>query len=65
MQPVFITIDPERDSVAQIKSFLEEFHPRLIGLTGPLEKVSCCSFILIKTTIAQVLASFVLGQLPA
>ena len=41
VQPVFITIDPERDSVAQVKSYIEEFHPRLIGLTGPPEKVSC------------------------
>jgi len=39
LQPVFISIDPERDSVAQVKSYIEEFHPRLIGLTGSLEKV--------------------------
>jgi protein SCO1/2 len=39
VQPVFISIDPERDSVAQVKTYIEEFHPRMIGLTGPLEKV--------------------------
>lgn len=39
LQPVFITIDPERDSVPQVKEYVKEFHPRLIGLTGPSEKV--------------------------
>ena len=31
---VFITIDPERDSSAQIKSYLGAFDPGFIGLTG-------------------------------
>jgi cytochrome oxidase Cu insertion factor (SCO1/SenC/PrrC family) len=32
--PVFITIDPSRDSPAQLKSYLASFHPRLVGLSG-------------------------------
>ena len=40
LQPVFISIDPERDSVPQVKEYVKEFHPRMIGLTGPIEKVS-------------------------
>ena len=32
--PVFITVDPERDSPAQLASYLKSFHPRLVGLTG-------------------------------
>ena len=44
VQPVFISIDPERDSVKQVSSYVSEFHPRLIGLTGPLDKVKCCAF---------------------
>jgi protein SCO1 len=32
--PVFITVDPERDTPAQVKSFVAAFHPRMIGLTG-------------------------------
>ena len=39
MQPVFISIDPERDSVKQVNSYVREFHPSLIGLTGPSDKV--------------------------
>ena len=32
--PIFITIDPERDTADQLKSYLGNFHPRIIGLTG-------------------------------
>jgi protein SCO1/2 len=34
MEFVFITVDPERDSSAQIKSYLGQFDPGFIGLTG-------------------------------
>ena len=34
VQPLFITIDPERDTPAVLKQFVPNFHPRLIGLTG-------------------------------
>jgi protein SCO1/2 len=34
VQPIFITVDPERDTPAAIKPFIAQFHPRLIGLTG-------------------------------
>ena len=34
VQPIFITIDPERDRPAELKAFVSAFHPRLIGLTG-------------------------------
>jgi len=32
--PVFVTVDPERDTPAVLKSFVAAFHPRMIGLTG-------------------------------
>lgn len=32
--PLFITVDPERDTAAVMKSYVELFHPRLVGLTG-------------------------------
>ena len=32
--PIFITVDPERDTPAQIKTFLSNFNPAIIGLTG-------------------------------
>ncbi|RVW32496.1 Protein SCO1-like 1, mitochondrial [Vitis vinifera] len=32
--PVFISVDPERDTVEQVHEYVKEFHPNLIGLTG-------------------------------
>ncbi len=40
IDPVFISIDPERDTPAVMKSFVENFHPRLTGLTGSLEQIA-------------------------
>ncbi|MGH1399540.1 MAG: SCO family protein [Alphaproteobacteria bacterium] len=34
IQPLFITIDPARDTVPVMKDYVSLFHPRLIGLTG-------------------------------
>jgi protein SCO1/2 len=34
VQPLFITVDPERDTPARLAAFVSSFHPRLIGLTG-------------------------------
>jgi protein SCO1/2 len=34
VQPIFITVDPERDTPAVLKEYVAAFHPRLIGLTG-------------------------------
>ena len=36
---IFITVDPERDKTEQIKSFLENFNPSIIGLTGSKSQV--------------------------
>jgi protein SCO1 len=33
--PIFITVDPKRDTVAAMKAFAANFHPRLVALTGP------------------------------
>lgn len=38
--PIFITIDPERDTVEQIRSYVGNFHPRMVGLTGPHEQIA-------------------------
>jgi len=32
--PIFITVDPERDTVEQLSEYAPLFHPRLIALTG-------------------------------
>jgi len=34
IQPIFITVDPARDTPPVLKQFVRAFHPRLIGLTG-------------------------------
>jgi len=34
LQPIFITVDPQRDTVPVVKQFVTAFHPKLIGLTG-------------------------------
>ena len=34
MVPIFITVDPERDTPAVLKEFVAAFHPRLVGLGG-------------------------------
>jgi protein SCO1/2 len=39
VQPIFITVDPERDTAGVIKTYVAAFHPRLIGLTGTPEQI--------------------------
>jgi len=34
VQPLFVSVDPERDTVDVLGSYVGHFHPRLIGLTG-------------------------------
>lgn len=34
IQPIFITVDPARDTPAVLAQYVRAFHPRLIGLTG-------------------------------
>ena len=35
LQVVFVTVDPERDSVARLREFVGLFDTRFVGLTGP------------------------------
>ena len=43
VQPIFITIDPARDTVEQMKLYASNFHPRLIGLTGTPEQIAAAA----------------------
>jgi len=37
--PIFISVDPERDTPEQLAQYVPSFHPRLIGLTGSPEEI--------------------------
>jgi len=38
--PIFITVDPERDTPAVVKQFVANFHPRIVGLTGSPQAIA-------------------------
>jgi cytochrome oxidase Cu insertion factor (SCO1/SenC/PrrC family) len=39
VQPLFVTVDPERDTAEHLAEYVKLFHPRLIGLTGSLDSI--------------------------
>jgi protein SCO1/2 len=39
VQPIFITVDPERDTSEHLAEYVTAFHPRLIGLTGTSDEI--------------------------
>jgi cytochrome oxidase Cu insertion factor (SCO1/SenC/PrrC family) len=38
-QPLFITVDPERDTPEQLALYVPSIHPRLVGFTGSLRDI--------------------------
>jgi cytochrome oxidase Cu insertion factor (SCO1/SenC/PrrC family) len=40
IQPIFITVDPARDTPAVMKDYVGNFHPRLLGLTGSAAQIA-------------------------
>lgn len=40
VQPIFISIDPARDTPPILKEFTGAFHPRLLGLTGTPQQIA-------------------------
>ncbi len=43
VKPVFITIDPQRDTPEQLIDFTDYLHPRMIGLTGTDEQIKAAT----------------------
>lgn len=39
LRSIFVTCDPARDTPAVLRTYLSEFHPSLIGLTGSWEQI--------------------------
>ena len=40
VQPIFVTVDPARDTAAMLKSYLAQFSPSFTGLTGSQEQIA-------------------------
>jgi protein SCO1/2 len=40
VQPIFVTIDPERDTPEVLREYVAAFHPKLIGLTGTPRQIA-------------------------
>ncbi|HSI40817.1 MAG TPA: SCO family protein [Xanthobacteraceae bacterium] len=40
MNVLFVTVDPERDTAAVLKSYIGSFHPRIRGMTGSPDQVA-------------------------
>ncbi len=45
IQPLFVTVDPKRDTVKVMARYVKHFHPRLIGLTGTKQQVASAAKI--------------------
>ena len=43
VRPLFVSVDPERDTPEQLAMYVRHFNPRLIGLTGTAEQVAAAA----------------------
>ena len=40
LKPLFISVDPEQDTIAQLKLYMSNFDNRITGLTGSTEQIA-------------------------
>ena len=40
LQPIFISVDPERDTVEALAEFMVDYHPRMLALTGTVAEIA-------------------------
>jgi protein SCO1/2 len=43
VQPLFVTVDPARDTVSSLAKYATNFHPRLLALTGREDQVAAAA----------------------
>ena len=43
VQPLFVSVDPDRDTPQVLAGYVPQFHPRLIGLTGSAAQVKAAA----------------------
>jgi protein SCO1 len=41
--PIFITIDPERDTAPKLAEYVKHFSPRIVGLTGTPDEIAAAA----------------------
>jgi cytochrome oxidase Cu insertion factor (SCO1/SenC/PrrC family) len=56
VQPLFITVDPERDTPSVLADYVSSFHARLVALTGPapaIQKVALAYRVFFTKSVAR------------
>jgi len=43
VRPLFITVDPERDTPKVMRQYIESFDPRIVGLTGTPQQIAAAA----------------------
>jgi len=45
VQPIFVTIDPQRDTAEVLAAYVPNFHPRMVGLTGTPAQIASAAAV--------------------